>query len=195
MKRLWHTFIDACEKKKALKSSDLIFPSLRVTWVYRELNHWWKSSIWLLRASPKLLKINPSEILWLQNFFQVLFSTSKIILNCSHQMFRSTVQNKHSRDNSRTANKNYNHTDQNAAPSKDINASPLKTTSFQQVMVPSKSRKNCIKNKHGLWIVMVRSKAGVQAFPVQSQTYTFPACLENSVNLSNTFLISKTKQL
>lgn len=121
MKLLWDSFIDAWRRACVgeLKSRDLLFPSLNLTWVYGELNHRWKSSIWLLKASLKPPKINPLEFLSLEVIKQ-LFSTSKIILNCSHQMFISTVQNTRSRDNTRTANKNYNHTDWNAAALKGI---------------------------------------------------------------------------
>lgn len=153
-----------------LKSRDLIFPSLNLTWVYRELNQMEKQHL-ASRTNLKPPKINSPEFLSLEVTEQ-LFSTPKIILNCSHQMFISTVQNTHSRDNTRTANKNYNHTDWNAAALKGITVPLHQTVSFCQVMMTSRPHKNSIKNKHRLWIAMVRCRLKVQAFPFQPQIYT-----------------------
>lgn len=112
MKLLWDCFTDAwgVGGGRELKLRVLILPSLNLTWVYRELNHRWKSSIWLLRVRLKSHKINPLEPVSLE---EQLFSTSKIIFNCSHQMFISTAPNTCSRGNTGTANKTYNHADWN----------------------------------------------------------------------------------
>lgn len=133
--------------KKELKPKDLIFPSLNLTWVYRELNHRWKSSIWLLRARLKSRKINLLELLSLE---EQLFSTSKIILKCCHQMFISSAQNTCSRDNTGTANKTYNHADWNAAGFKHI-VVPLPhrlLVSVRWWWVTQSHTRNAVKSAH-----------------------------------------------